>query len=458
MDVARERLKRLTATVVAATKAPMGARLDLRDAALPGFMLRVAGPTPGRPIGRKVWSLLYKVRGTKERRRLTVGTFPVYDLDTARQKAIKALHEAGEGRDPAALPEFAPLAPSRPKLQRKVVVPRSWAGIEVATLDDLVSQYLDLWAARKKSGAEDRRILHRALLGWDKDGQPLPGVKASDTWRGRRLNDPKNDWHRDIVMLRNGILADSGRSAAHHFFAIVRKMFNWAEAEGIDVKGKRLGKTNPLPPASKRERWLETTAERVQFWEALSEAGIESNMRRVLRFILVTGQRPGEVRGLHKRELDRERGIWILPKERAKNGRAHLIPLSPVALAILDQAPPNRDGWVFPSKITGEPYDQQSLARAMNRLQKPGAALAGIERLTPHDLRRTCNSGMRSLTVSKADCRMVLNHQDGDVNSEHYDLYQGEPEKRRALGLWSDHLMAILTPPGSNVVGLRFAS
>lgn len=448
--------KRLTTTTVTAAKAAPGARFDLRDQFPPGFMLRVAGPTGRFPIGTKTWSLLYKVRGTRDRRRLTLGRFPIYDLDTARQKAMRALHEAGEGRDPSALAEFAPLAMVAPKHRKTVTVPQTWNGTKVETLDALVSEFLTKHAAHNKSALEYVRILHRHLLGWDKNGEPLAGVKAKDTWRGRRLVDPANDWHRDTVMLRDFILENNGPVAARHFFAFVRKMFNWAEGAGIRVGGVKLGKVNPLPKRKDtRDTWLEREADRVTFWRALDQADIEPNMRRLLRFILVTGQRPGEVRGLHKREIDRERARWLLPADRAKNGREHLIPLTPRALAILDEAPPSPDGWLFPSKQTGVPYVQTAPGKALLRLR--AGPLSGVEEFTPHDLRRTCNSGMRELGVSKAHCRMVLNHSDGDVNSKHYDKWQGETEKRAALALWADHLTGLLTPAAPNVIPLRAA-
>ena len=53
---------------------------------------------------------------------------------------------------------------------------------------------------------------------------------------------------------------------------------------------------------------------------------------------MVTLQRGGEVVGIHARELDRAARLWTLPGERTKNRRPHVVPLSDLAMELVDQA------------------------------------------------------------------------------------------------------------------------
>jgi integrase len=190
--------------------------------------------------------------------------------------------------------------------------------------------------------------------------------------------------------------------------------------------------------------------------------------------MLVTGQRKGEVMGIHEQEIDHEKRLWILPTSRAKNGREHLIPLSATALRILAEAGPNEAGYLFPSKLTGEPYRGQSIdhatrylfdsrliSKARKKPSRKAAAppLAGfMERFTPHDLRRTVATRMRELGISRGDVKMVLNHVETDVTAR-YDRYDGLAEKRRALDLWAKRLEQIVAgeAPVENVVELARA-
>jgi hypothetical protein len=63
---------------------------------------------------------------------------------------------------------------------------------------------------------------------------------------------------------------------------------------------------------------------------------------------------------------------------------------------------------------------------------------------------------LAELGVSKEDRDAVLNHTPQDVGKKHYDLYEREREKRRALDMWASALMALLErDQRMNVVPLR---
>src|SRR4029079_12432918 len=59
--------------------------------------------------------------------------------------------------------------------------------------------------------------------------------------------------------------------------------------------------------------------------------------RLALRFLILTAARSGEVRGATWSEIDLETATWTIPAARMKAGKAHIVPLSDSALAILEQ-------------------------------------------------------------------------------------------------------------------------
>ena len=74
----------------------------------------------------------------------------------------------------------------------------------------------------------------------------------------------------------------------------------------------------------------------------------------------------------------------------------------------------------------------------------PGASKSWrAEPPSPHDLRRTVATRLAELGVAKEDRDAVLNHTSRDIGKKHYDLYDREREKRRALELWASALTAI---------------
>jgi hypothetical protein len=72
-------------------------------------------------------------------------------------------------------------------------------------------------------------------------------------------------------------------------------------------------------------------------------------------------------------------------------------------------------------------------------------------------LRRTAATRLAELGIAKEDRDAVLNHTPRDVGKKHYDLYDREREKRRALDMWASALTTIIErrPAKPNVVALR---
>ena len=134
-----------------------------------------------------------------------------------------------------------------------------------------------------------------------------------------------------------------------------------------------------LAEENERERSL-TDDEIKVLWPALTSLGYPFG--HGLKFLLVTGQRRGEVAGLKWSEIDRDG--WNLPGARAKTKQGHRVPLSTLALEILQQSPRIGD-YVFMSGRGVKPLEGWDSAKRRGSLYlaKP------IAPWRIHDLRRT---------------------------------------------------------------------
>jgi integrase len=157
---------------------------------------------------------------------------------------------------------------------------------------------------------------------------------------------------------------------------------------------------------------------------------------------------------------DPERAAWTIPSDRAKNGRAHYVPLSGLARETLLSAMElvdEEERTIFPSRWKGgTPITAHALAVAMRRFadqmkpSSPAAKTWRTEPPSPHDLRRTFATRLSSLGVSKEDRDALLNHIRADVGSKHYDLYERAKEKRVALNQWAETLRTIISPTSAD--------
>lgn len=382
------RLK-LTARNVKSIKPPGNRRADYWDTDPKGFGLRVS------ESGRKTWMVMYRVDGVQ--RRLTLGTYPALSLAEARQKAKDAMQDVSKGIDPSAVKQ---------------------AGRKAETFKELAAAYLERHAKRnKRSWKKDERAIECDL-------NPAFGDRKAVSIQ-----------RQDVVRVLEKILARGAPIQANRVHEIARRIFSWAAQAG------EAGiKVNPAAgiekPAKENQREKVLTDDEIRaVWKAM-EAQTQL-MGAMFKLRLITAQRGGEIS--HMRWPDIDGDWWTIPGEYSKNGRAHRVPLSPLALSILDeiQSVTDKQEWVFLSPSLKGPITSIWKATAGIR-NRSGVAFR------PHDLRRTASSLMTGrLGVTRFDVKKILNHVDPDVTAI-YDRHSYNPQKRVALDTWGDLLGKIL--------------
>ena len=205
------------------------------------------------------------------------------------------------------------------------------------------------------------------------------------------------------------------------------------------------------------------------FWNRIIGPPLSRRAGLALQLALLTGVRVGELAGISREELDHlaepDLAAWIIPGPRVKNGRDHLVPLSPMArgivlelLSMIDSGEryllpiraPNRAGHMRSNSLTdGMANFAAQLSGADDTIK-----IWRAEPPSPHDLRRTVETRLAALRIPKEIRDRVLNHVSSDVGSKHYNLHDYADEKRRALTRWARALATILDPSLGRVVEL----
>jgi integrase len=191
--------------------------------------------------------------------------------------------------------------------------------------------------------------------------------------------------------------------------------------------------TLPMAPVVKRERVL-SDAEITAIWHATDGPG---PFNAIVRLLLLTGQRRGEVAGMTWDELSSDLAAWTIPAGRAKNGKAHIVPLPELVREILRNTPRLGEHVFSTSK---QPFGGWTAAK--NTLDKR----AGVADWRLHDLRRSCATGLQRLRVRLEVTEAVLNHAAGS-RAGRVGVYQRHDfanEKRAALEAWGKHVLSIV--------------
>lgn len=254
----------------------------------------------------------------------------------------------------------------------------------------------------------------------------------------------------DVADLYKDISRESGVGAASHTWASLRAMMDWAvRNDKLDKNVAALydgGGTNPP-----RDRKL-SDAEIKIVWQACRD----DQFGNIVKLLLLTGARRDEVGHMAIDEVDFAAREWILPEERAKNGRAHLVPLTDATLAILQKAVEAQDTFVFGyGKERGFSGWSKAKAALDKRIAKTGHKL---EPYTLHDLRRTFATGLQRLKIEPHIIEACLNHAPPKLQRT-YQLHDYADEKLAALDRWATHVDAIVSGATiNNVVAIRGAA
>jgi integrase len=375
-------------------------RVEIPDRQQPGLYLVV------QPSGKRSFAVRTRVAGKPIK--VTLGQVGRLDLVAARRQADEALKAARRGVDPRVEPE----AP------------------KITTVADAVEEFVTRYAKpRLRSWKDVNDRLHRDLV--SRYGpRPLESLTRVD-----------------LVRMLDG-MADRGlKQGANRVFAHTRKLLSWCVERGMIAASPAAG---IKPPAKEiaRDRVLEDE-EIAAIWTACGSLGFPFGP--LIRMLMITAQRRGEVAGMRRLDVDVVRAIWTLPREQTKAGRLHTVPLSDLAIEILATTPRLHDGGlVFSVDALAQP---SGWSRAKAQLDE----VAGVSGWRLHDLRRTAASTMARLGHPPHVVAAVLNHAPGSTQgiTAVYNRFRYDDEKRAALDAWARHVNRLVNGTVTEVVELR---
>lgn len=361
--------ERLTDRFVRSQSGPQEAYSLHWDSDIKGFGLRVTA------AGAKSFILNY--RAGARGRRYTIGAYPDWSVAAAREEAKRLKREIDQGQDPMGERHKERAAP---------------------TMRDLADRYLEVHASKKRESSrrEDASMLKNFVL------PQLGAIRVAEVR------------HADIERLHRNI-SKRAPYRANRTVALLSKMFSlamkWEWRADNPARGVERN------PEVKRDRYL-SLDELQRLSNALAN---HSNQRsaNVIRFLLLTGARRGEVLSATWDQFDLETGIWTKPSAHTKQKKDHRVPLSAPALKLLSdmRAKEVHSTHVFPGRIPGEPI------REIRKTWTSVCKQAGITNCRIHDLRHTYASILASAGMSLPVIGALLGHTQPNTTARYAHLF-----------------------------------
>jgi len=392
---------------------PAGKRdVQLFDEELPGFGIRKFSS------GQVAYFVKYNI-GPQQRRH-TLGAVVRGNLRDMRLEASRILAKARLGID-------------------AVAEKRAAAEKQIVSLNDVVKRYLPdrkpnlrtrYYAEIKRQLENDWKPLHK---------EPIDGLTRQS-----------------IVGVIDDIAAERGEVAADRARTALGGLFSWAiERSYVEINPTL--NIGARAQAVARDRVL-TEPELVEIWHACED----DDYGRITRLLILTGQRKTEIGDLIWPEVQKDRRQIDLPAGRTKNRRAHLVPLSDEALAILDGVKQRKDrDLVFGRRAGGFSGWSKAKAELDSRIAV-ARAKAGIKKAMPpwriHDLRRSFithinERGFAQPHVVEAIVNHISGHLAGVAGT--YNRAQYLAERRRALDAWGLHVSTLVEAASRKILPFR---
>jgi integrase len=387
---------KITARSVAALTLPRGKSDVIHfDDDLPGFGYRLRLGARGKVNAS--WVAQYRRAGAT--RRVLLGNGAVLSVEQARTAAKKILAKVALGEDPQA-----------DKAERR--------DKDRLSLRSVVDEYLAVKQSEVRPGT--LREITRYLVG--PYFRVLHGMAVDSITR------------RDVASAVVAAQRQHSAAVATLARATLSSFFAWALTMGIVESNPVIGAAQPKA-AEPRSRVL-SDAELVRIWNACGD----DDYGKIIRLLILLPCRRQEVGGAAWSEFDFERGIWTIPAARSKNGKAHTLPLMPVALEILENVPrmATRDHLFGARSLVGF----GSWGEGKSRLD----ARSGVQAYKVHDVRRSVATKMADIGVAPHVIEQILNHQSGHKAGPAgiYNRSSYEREVRNALALWADHVRSLV--------------
>ena len=365
----------------------------------PGLGLRVQA-------GKRSWIVRYRVAGVQRQKSLDGHL----KLARARSEASEIRTSAKRGADI--------IAEGRAKAE---VAKREADAARARSLGTIVERYLP--DAKKRLRPASFKVARLYLTG-ERYWQQLRN-RPADALGRREILTVLEPW--------------DGRITAAQMLAHLSACLTWGVERGLLERNPATGIRPPVEKVA-RERVLSDDELRA-VWNAAGD----DTFGRIIKLLVLTGQRRGEVGGLRRAELDFDREVWSLPGARTKNKLPHDIPLSRQVKAILAQ----QDGDPLFGGRNGFWKWRQSKVELDAKLSLPPWTL--------HDLRRSAITHMCEIGISPHIVEAVVNHVSGHKGGVAgvYNKAKYSAEKRAALQRWADHVERLVSgQPASNVVAM----
>jgi len=380
-----------------------------------GLSLLVKPVSQRNPRGIKLWRFRYKFGGRDKL--LSLGRYPDVDLGRARERVTAERKILGAGEDPSA---------ARKEGQRERL------GSFDAVAQDFFERGCPYGRNQRLKPVTVARSFQRYndYLKTSLGNLPIADITVAD-----------------LSAILDRIVQAGHLETAHRIRALAERIFRLAVVLELTEQNPALTLRGTIPARVTRQYAAITKPEQIgPLLRAIEGYDGQPEVCAALRLAPLVFVRPGELRGALWAEIDWANNEWVIPGERMKMNREHVVPLSKQAVAILKELQPVSGDFdlIFPGLRSRErPISDNTINSALRRLgyskdQMTGHGFRSMASTRLHEMRKGDKPMFDSAVIETQ-----LAHVDSNAIRAIYNRFDSRKyitARRKMMQYWSDYL------------------
>lgn len=385
------------------------------------------------PLGAKIFKIRFRVggRGAKQEKS-TLGAYPTFSLERARLWRGDCKELIGHGVSPEAVKRSDPLPDDLPASTMKLVESfiNNWcqaAQSKIRASEEAVNaeKTVEVFARRWLKEVVNPNNIHPRNIVRILEKDVLPAIGA------KQITDITIN---DVLAISDRIKARGADQMALQTRNVMKRLFAFAISRGVTqfnpaaaIEGKYI--------ATQKSRDVALTPDEIgRLLRAVYSSNIKRANKLALHLLLICMTRKSELIEAQWSEIDLDAGEWIIPAERMKMSKPHVVPLSTQAIAMLGELKGLSSGsaFVFPSRShLNKPISKSSLNHVVRGLEHD------VQSFVLHDFRRTASTHLNEAGFNSDWIEKSLAHTAGGVRAV-YNKAEYKEQRRKMMQWWAD--------------------
>ena len=246
---------------------------------------------------------------------------------------------------------------------------------------------------------------------------------------------------KDIITVIQAVEERQAYDVAHRICQRCVAIFDHAIAKGVCEDNPALGRSRIIQRPKRKNRPHFKESQLPEFLHKLANYHGRDYVKMAMQLLVLTFLRPGELRNLRWEDVNFKKSVILIPADRMKMERDHMVPLSRQALELLKELKKvtGNNELLFPGvKNNGKPISDVTLTKVLQVM-----GYVEEKKVVPHGFRHTASTLLNEHGFNSDWIERQLAHVEKNSVRRAYNKAEYLEDRKDMMQWYADHLEAL---------------